>query len=935
MLKVLSIIAGIFLVLLTGAVMAGGYYAWRLNQDLPDYTRLANYEPPVTTRVHAGDGQLIGEFARERRLYVPISAIPPRLIQAFLAAEDKNFYSHGGVDATGIVRATIDNVFNVLQDRRLVGASTITQQVAKNFLLTSDVTFDRKLREALLALRLERAFTKDQILELYLNEIYLGSGSYGVAAAALNYFDKPLDELNIAQVAYLAALPKAPGNYHPFRFRERALARRNWVIARMVEERFITSYEAAEARGSDLAVAFRTRGVQMRDAEYFLEQARRELLAQYGEQKLYEGGLSVRTTIDTRLQEIASEALKNGLIAYDRRYGWRGPVATLEPGANWQEALQAMPLAADLAPWTLAVVLDVASDKVTIGLRPARLPGGGFATEIVKSTIRFEDMKWARPNINRIHLGPEVTKPADVLSVGEVVYVAPHEDETRHTLEQAPAVNGAIVAMDPHTGRVLAMQGGFSFGLSEFNRAVQALRQPGSAFKPFVYAAALDKNFTPASLILDAPFVIDQGPGLGLWKPENYERKFHGPSTMRFGLENSRNLMTVRLAQYVGPETVSDYARRFGISDNMMPVLSMSLGAGESTLLRMAGAYAVLANGGKKVEPTLVDRVQDRFGRTVYKHDTRACAACTLDFEDARVPPALPDDRPQVEDPRTAYQVTSMLEGAVQRGTGTAVRAVGVPLAGKTGTSNEARDVWFIGYSPDLVVGVFVGFDEPAPMGRAETGGRTAAPIFRDFMMKAIGNKPAIPFRVPPGISLVKVDRKTGALASGDGAGVILEAFKAGSEPRLTSASPMLGIAGGTTSTGEIGAHDRDAEISGDYLRGMRSDVGDEARFEGPEADPEAEIGEWDGEAGLSSGGDGVSGPGAAREPDRGPVDPFATPAPFAGMSADDAVRLDRPRGEENAPPTNEPANDDTPPPLPGGYAAGDREIGSGTGGLY
>ena len=605
-------------------------------------------------------------------------------------------------------------------------------------------------------------------------------------------------------------------------------------------------------------------------------------------------------------------ALKNGLITYDRRYGWRGPVATLEPGANWQEALGAMDVPSDLAPWTLATVLEVASDRVTIGLRPARLPGGGFAKEIVKSTIHFEDMKWARANINMIHLGPEVTKPADVLKVGDVVHVAPHaEEKDRHTLQQVPGVNGAIVAMDPHTGRVLAMQGGFSFGLSEFNRAVQALRQPGSSFKPFVYAAALDKGFTPASLVLDAPFVIDQGGDLGLWKPENYERKFHGPSTMRFGLENSRNLMTVRLAQYACPQAVSDYARRYGIADNMMPVLSMSLGAGETTLMRLAGAYAVLANGGLTVEPTLVDRVQDRYGRTIYKHDTRACPACTLDFEDAPEPPALPDSRERIEDPRTAYQITSMLEGAIQRGTGTAVRSVGVPLAGKTGTSNEARDTWFMGYSPNLVVGVFVGFDEPAPLGRAETGGRTAAPIFRDFMAKAIGNKPAIPFRIPSGINLVKVDLKTGALASGDGGGTILEAFREGTEPRLTSSTPMLGIAGGILGGGDAG--DMDSDISSDFLRGMDGDGNGEA------AD------------GFST----EAGPGAYGPAARGPVDPFALPPPpFAGMPADEAVELDRPDGAPRADERDDPPADNRPPP-PGGYAAGGGDIGSGTGGLY
>ncbi|MEQ8266786.1 MAG: penicillin-binding protein 1A [Parvibaculum sp.] len=818
MLRVLSIVAAVFLVLVVGGLMAGTWMIWRLNQDLPDYTRLANYEPPVMTRVHAGDGQLIGEFARERRLYVPISAIPPRVINAFLAAEDKNFYSHGGVDATGIVRAVFDNIVNVMQDRRLVGASTITQQVAKNFLLSSDVTIDRKLREALLALRLERAFTKDQILELYLNEIYLGIGSYGVAAAALNYFGKPLDELTVPEAAYLATLPKGPNNYHPYRFRDRAIARRNWVISRMEEEDFITGIEAAEARASGLDVSLRSRGVQMRDANYFVEQVRRELLSMYGEQKLYEGGLSVRTTIDTGLQEVVADALREGLIAYDRRHGWRGPVKKLEAGDNWQEALSAMPLGSDLAPWTLAVVLDVAADKVTVGIRPAGLPDNKFEKEVVKGTIPLSEMTWARATVNKIYLGPEVTAPSDVVAVGDVVYVSPRykkegdgETLSHYALEQVPGVNGAALAMDPHTGRVLAMQGGFSFGLSEFNRAVQALRQPGSAFKPFVYAAALDKGFTPSTLVLDAPFVLDQGGDLGLWKPENYERSFHGPSTLRFGLEHSRNLMTVRLAQYVGPETVSAYARRFGVMDNMSPVLAMALGAGETTLMRLVGAYAILDNGGKRVTPTIIDRVQDRFGRTIYKYDGRPCADCTEGWDEAVAearaattggesvgpqPPVLPDNREQVENAQTAYQVTSMLEGVVQRGTGSAVKAVGVPLAGKTGTTNDGKDAWFIGYSPNLVLGVFVGFDEPTPLGRAETGGRAAAPIFRDIMMKAVGNKPAIPFRVPPGISLVKVNAKTGKLADGEGSGVILEAFKQGTEPHFTSSAPSVGLFG-------------------------------------------------------------------------------------------------------------------------------------------
>ncbi|MFN4230153.1 penicillin-binding protein 1A [Parvibaculum sp.] len=921
MLRVLSIVAAVCLVLLFGGLMAGGYMVWRLNQDLPDYTRLANYEPPVMTRVHAGDGELIGEFARERRLYVPISAIPPRVVDAFLAAEDKNFYSHGGVDAMGIVRAVFDNVVNVMQDRRLVGASTITQQVAKNFLLSSDVTLDRKLKEALIAIRLEQAFTKDQILELYLNEIYLGIGSYGVAAAALNYFGKPLDELSVAEAAYLATLPKGPNNYHPYRYRERALARRNWVISRMEEEGFITAYEAAEARSTDLEVSLRRRGVQIRDASYFVEQVRRELLDMYGEEKLYEGGLSVRTTIDTKLQETVSRELREGLIAYDRRHGWRGPVSRLEPGQNWQEALSALSVPADLEPWTLAAVLDVRTDGVTVGLRPQRLGDGSFSKEIEKAEIPFSEMTWARENVNRIHLGPEVKSPSDVVSVGDVVWVAPvFEDEKKdpvhYALMQVPAVNGAAVAMDPHTGRVLAMQGGFSFGLSEFNRAVQALRQPGSAFKPFVYAAALDKGFTPASLVLDAPFVLDQGGDLGLWKPENYEKNFNGPSTLRFGIEHSRNLMTVRLAQYVGPQTVSNYARRFGITDDMPPVLSMALGAGETTLMRLVGAYGILDNGGKRVTPTLIDRVQDRFGRTIYRKDDRDCPACNESWEEAKeragngevAPPVLPDNREQVESPQTAYQMVSMLEGVVQRGTGSAARKVGVPLAGKTGTTNDNRDAWFVGFSPNLVAGVFVGFDEPLPLGRAETGGRAAAPIFAGIMMDAVGGKPAIPFRVPPGITLVKVNAKTGQLANGEGSGIILEAFREGTEPRFESSAPSVGLFGNVPDPSDT--YDADS---------------------GPEAPPQGAV--LDGGAPLAPEDyDGMTPPANGDAPGAGaaPLD-----SPFGRPGADGIARGTIPEGGV---PTEEiPGAGGSEPDRPsGGYSSeSGGNIDSGTGGLY
>ncbi len=806
MLRVLTVISAIFLVVVAGGLLAAGYLLWQMNIELPDYSKLANYEPPVMTRVHAGDGELIAEYARERRIYVPINAIPKRLIQAFLAAEDKNFYTHSGVDPVGIARAMVDNVFNVINDRRLVGASTITQQVARNFLLTRDRNAQRKITEILLSLRMEKAYSKDKILELYLNEIYLGTGSYGVAAAATNYFDRPLDQLSIAQVAYLASLPKGPENYNPYTHRDRAIARRNWVIGRMQEDGFITDEEAKQAQAEPFETYQRPVGVQLPDAEYFVEEVRRELYAQYGEAKLYEGGLSVRTTIDTHLQAIVRRSLRQGLVDYDQRHGYRGPLAKLQPGENWQEALEKQKFADDLAPWTLAVVLDLTPTSAKVGLLPEHLPNGKFSTDVKTGTIPFADMSWARQSIKDQYLGPVLKQPADALAIGDVVYVEPifkkgASAADHYALRQVPGVNGSVIAMDPHTGRVLAMQGGFSFDQSEFNRATQALRQPGSSFKPFVYAAALDNGFTPASLVLDAPFVMDQGPGLALWKPENYERDFFGPSTLRFGLEHSRNVMTVRLAQAIGMDKVVDYAHRFGIIDNMQPVLSMSLGAGETTLMRLAAAYAVFDNGGKKVTPTLIDRVQDRWGRTIYKQDNRACPDCNADWAN-QSPPDLPDNREQIESPQTSYQITSMLEGVIQRGTGSAIKVVPVPLAGKTGTSSDERDAWFMGYSPNLVVGVFVGYDNPTPLGRAETGGRTAAPIFRDIMQAEIGSDPAIPFRIPPGISLVKIDHKTGQLASSSDPDVILEAFKEGTEPQSSSSSSSAGVVTGTPVTG-------------------------------------------------------------------------------------------------------------------------------------
>ena len=774
-----------FLAIVGAGVAIYGY--WHFSEGLPDYTQLADYDPPTVTRVHAGDGRLVAEYAVEKRVYVPINAIPQRVIRAFLAAEDKNFYTHPGIDVTGVVRAIIQNVRNYLKDRRLVGASTITQQVAKNFLLTNEVSIDRKIREAILAFRIEKAFTKDRILELYLNEIYLGAGSYGVAAAALNYFNKSLDELSIAEAAYLAALPKAPSNYHPTRQREAAIARRNWVVDRMEEEGYVTDAEAEAAKADELDT-FTRDDTEFFEATYFAEEVRRELYDRFGESGLYGGGLSVHTTLDPNLQRAAEIALRDGLIAYDRRHGWRGPLGQIDISGDWLTALGEFEPPPGLAPWRLAVVLEVSDKSAEIGFADA-----------ARGKIPLGELKWARETLDDQKLGGEISRAGQVLSAGDVVAVeelSTDEDGKElpagtFGLRQIPNVNGAIVALDPHTGRILAMSGGWSYEQSEFNRATQAWRQPGSAFKPFVYLTALDNGFTPAHLVLDAPFVIDQGGDLGKWKPANYSDKFYGPSPLRLGIEKSRNLMTVRLAQYVGMDKVKQTAEAFGIVDSLEPVLAMALGSGETTLLRLTAAYAMLVNGGYKIRPTFIDRIQDKSGQTIFQHDQRPCDACRdVAWEDQPVP-EVPDGRERIADAASAYQVVSMLEGVVLRGTGTRVRPVGKPVGGKTGTTNDSFDSWFMGFSPDLAAGVFVGFDEPRTLGARETGSSAAAPIFRDFMMAALADKPAVPFRIPPGIRLVNVNKTTGEPARAGDPDAILEAFKPGTEP--TGRLPVLG----------------------------------------------------------------------------------------------------------------------------------------------
>ncbi|MCG5234187.1 penicillin-binding protein 1A [Xanthobacter oligotrophicus] len=757
-------------VLLAGAAGAT-YFVWKYSQDLPDYSQLQNYEPPVMTRVHAADGALVAEYAKQRRLYIPIQSVPKLVIEAFLSAEDKNFYEHGGIDPTGIFRAAAFYFQNYGKNVRPQGASTITQQVAKNFLLTNEVSLDRKVKEALLALRIERTYSKDRILELYLNEIYLGMGAYGIAAAALVYFDKSVDELNVQEVAYLAALPKAPSSYNPFRDRSRATDRRNWVIDRMVENGFVTPQEGEAAKKSALDVTPRATGAQIFAAEYYAEEVRRQIYERYGERKLYEGGLSVRTPLDPKLQVLAKKTLTDGLVRYDEERGWRKPVThvDLSGGVDWGVKLGEIKELTDI-PWRLAIVLDVGKDNARIGLQPPRTKSGARSTDREVGLIPVDGAKWTRRPL------PQVLKP------GDVIYVEPLGDRTgQWRLRQPPGVEGAMVVMEPTTGRVLAISGGFSYDESQFNRATQAMRQPGSSFKPLVYSAALDNGYTPSTIVMDAPFELEQQ-GQATWRPENYSGKFYGPQTLRFGLEQSRNVMTVRLANDVGMPIVAEYAKRFGIYDDMPPYLAMALGSGETTLMRMTGAYAMIANGGRKVTPSLIDRIQDRYGHTIFKHDERECRGCEADKWDNQPEPSLVDRRPVVLDPMTAYQITSMMEGVVQRGTGTALKELGKPIAGKTGTTNEEKDAWFIGFTPEIVVGVYLGYDKPKPMGKGSTGGLISAPIVRDFMKVAIADRPAIPFRVPAGIKLVRIDRKSGQRA-GAGDSSILEAFKPGTAP--------------------------------------------------------------------------------------------------------------------------------------------------------
>lgn len=754
-----------------GAVYAISYYG----QDLPEYTQLKDYSPPVVTRIYAGDGRLMAEYAEEKRVFVPVESIPDIVKQAFISAEDKNFYSHAGVDYVAIARAAVSNIKNLNTGRRPEGASTITQQVAKNFLLTNEVSIKRKIREAILAFRMERAMSKERLLELYLNEIYLGQRSYGIAAAALNYFNKSLEELEIHEAAYLAALPKAPNNYHPVDDYEDAVARRNWVLTRMAEDGYISRAQLRLAQKKPLVMDDDS-DMDVVTADYFAEEVRREIIARYGEDSLYGGGLAVRTSINPQLQEIAEQALREGLVAYDRRHGYRGPLDSWGNLDDWAARLRRFEKPEGmLDDWRLAVVLEAGSDKAVIG----------FESE-ERGELLLEYLSWARPALKNGKVGPPVDSVRNVLKPGDIIMVDYVEADGQmvYGLRQVPEINGALIAMDPHTGRILAMQGGWKYDTSQFNRTTQAWRQPGSAFKPFVYLPALNKGFTPATLVLDAPFVIDQGPGLGKWRPSNYTKEFYGPTPIRVGIEKSKNLMTVRLADFVGLPAIIKTAQKFGVIEDMEPLLANALGSGETTLLRLTTGYAQLVNGGKKITPTLIDRIQNRRGETIFDHDDRSCEGCgdLVEWSQQSVPD-IPDNRPQIADPRKAYQIVSMLEGVVKRGTGARIGSLGRPLAGKTGTTNRARDTWFIGFSPDLAVGVFAGFDEPRSLGSKETGSSVAVPIFKDFMEAALKGTSPTPFRVPPGIKQVRINAETGARAGPEDERVIWEAFIAGTEP--------------------------------------------------------------------------------------------------------------------------------------------------------
>jgi len=738
------------IVLLIGILLIG--ILWNYSNNIPDYKFLKNYKPPVSSKVYSGEGELVADFSKEKRVFVPYNSIPKNVINAFLSAEDKNFFSHPGVDAKGVIRAVFNNIFNIISSKRLEGASTITQQVAKNFLLTNEVSLNRKIKEAILAFRIERALSKERILELYLNQIYLGSGAYGVAAASLEYFDKSIRDLNYSEAALLAALPKAPSKYNPYKDIDLAKFRRNLVLKNLFENNYITTQWYEKLKNQQIILS-KNKKIYLEDAQYFIEDVRKSIIENFSYEKVYKQGFNINTPINIEFQKIATNSLRNGLISYDQRKGWRGPIANKSYTKKWKQGLEKFKLERSIN-WSLAIVKQI----------------NKFSAEIetednIKGIIEFKDISWTKKEFK------------DLLQIGDVVYVKKIKNK-KFSLKQVPKVNGGIVVMDPYTGRVLALSGGFSFKKSEFNRATQANRQPGSAFKPFIYALALENDYTPNSLVLDAPLVLDQGDDLKMWKPENYGKKFYGPSTLRTGLEKSRNLMTVRIAQNLGIEKIIKFSKDLKIYKNPSELLSISLGSAETTLLNLTSAYSAFVNGGKLVEPILIDRIQDSEGNTIYNNDMRQCIDCKQISYLTNDYPKIKNNYKQIFSSATAYQMTSILEGVVQRGTANKLKELKLNLAGKTGTTNKNTDTWFIGFTSNLLVGVYVGADNPTPLGKYETGSKTALPIFKNFIKQAVKKSDARPFKAAQNTIMMVVDPKTGQKAKFSSKNTIIEVFK-------------------------------------------------------------------------------------------------------------------------------------------------------------
>tara|TARA_A100001011_G_C14304125_1_gene842241 strand:- start:70 stop:2409 length:2340 start_codon:yes stop_codon:yes gene_type:complete len=726
---------------------------WTFSNSIPDYKFLKNYKPPVSSKMYSGNGELVADFSKEKRIFVPYSAIPNNVINSFLSAEDKNFFSHPGVDAKGVLRATINNIKNIMTSKRLEGASTITQQVAKNFLLTNEISLNRKIKEAILAFRIERALTKERILELYLNQIYLGSGAYGVAAASLEYFDKSIKELDYNETALLAALPKAPSKYNPYRDIQLAKFRRNLVLKNLLDNNFLDQKKYLEFKEKPIKLK-KTKKIFLEDAQYYIEDVRKNIIQKLTYEKVYKQGYNINTPINLNLQKIATDSLRNGLIKYDRRKGWRGPISNINYSKTWFNDIKKKSKLEKSIEWEIAIVKKINQFNANIETQ-----------NNMEGIIKYKDISWTKKEFQ------------DLLKKGDVVYVKKIK-ENFYSLQQLPKINGGIVVMDPFTGRILALSGGFSFKNSEFNRVSQALRQPGSAFKPFVYALALENQYTPSSLVLDAPLVLDQGTDLKKWKPQNYGKKFYGPSTVRIGLEKSRNLMTVRIARSLGIDKVANFSKEMKIYENPEELLSISLGSAETTLLSLTSAYCTFVNGGKLIKPILIDRIQDGEGNTIINNENRKCVNCDKISFTGEEFPIIEDNFNQILSPQTAYQITSILQGVIHRGTGKKLKKLGLNLAGKTGTTNENTDAWFIGYTSNLVIGVYVGMDNPEPLGKFETGSKAALPIFEHFVKKAVKKSDSRPFKVPKNITLMVVDPITGEKAKFTSKNTIIESYK-------------------------------------------------------------------------------------------------------------------------------------------------------------